>query len=70
MKSIETYLRNEVVELKEEIKKVEKRLKKVPEGNLRISKKTNKVECYYKNEEKEIKERGKINKKGRYIRKN
>ena len=69
MKYIETYLRNEVVELKEEIKKVEKRLQKVPEGNLRISKKANKVECYYKNEEKEIKEKGKINKKGRYIRK-
>lgn len=49
MKTIEKKLRNELSQLKKILEEAKKRLKNAPEGNLRISKKGNTVEYYYKN---------------------
>lgn len=49
MKSIEHRLRVEIVELEEIIREAEKRLVNAPQGYLRIQKKKDKVEYYYKN---------------------
>lgn len=64
MKTLETTLKIEVNELKEIIKETENRLKNVPKGHLRIQKKKNKVEYYYKDEEK-----GSKSGNGRYMKK-
>lgn len=65
MKTIEIILNEEICELKKIVEEVEKRLKNPPKGNLRISKKKNKVEYYYKTDEK-----GSISENGRYMKKN
>ena len=62
MKTLETLLRKEGEQLKNIISETEKRLKKAPEGRIRITNKRGKVEYYYKNSEI-----GNMN--GRYMRK-
>ena len=59
-------LSEEANQLKNEVAKAKTRLKVAPAGNLRISKRKNGVEYYYKNEQTEID--GKKNKNGRYIK--
>lgn len=63
MKTIEEILREEVNVLKKKLIKIEGNLKNVPKGNLRISKKKDKVEYYYRNEEEGIR-----NHNGRYMK--
>jgi hypothetical protein len=64
MKTIETVLKEGINELKSIIIGAERRLENVPKGYLRISKKKNKVEYYYKNDEEEI-----TTENGRYMKK-
>lgn len=65
MKTIESMLRTEMYQLKKLAEQAEKRLKTAPQGNLRISKKKNHVEYYYRSEEQNTK-----NVNGRYLKKN
>ena len=62
MKSMETKLNEEMRQLENIIKAAEKRLKDAPKGHLRISKKGEGVEYYYKSDDN-------INTNGKYIRK-
>lgn len=64
MKSIERSLLKEQQELQFLIKKIKKRLQSAPEGHIRISRKKNRIEYYYKS--------GKAGEKrnGKYIRSN
>ena len=64
MRTLETTLKKEVNELKEIIKAAEDRLKNAPQGHLRIKKRKNKIEYYYKNAEL-----GNTSKSGKYIKK-
>lgn len=65
METIESMLRTEMWQLKKIAEQAEKRLKTAPQGSLRISKKKNHVEYYYRNEAKNAK-----NGNGRYLKKN
>lgn len=49
MRTLESSLRKELRQLRKIVEEVEKRLKTAPAGNLRIAKKGNGVEYYYKN---------------------
>ena len=64
MRTLETTLKKEVNELKEIIKAAESRLENAPQGHLRIKKRKNKIEYYYKNAEL-----GNTSKSGKYIKK-
>lgn len=64
MKTMEATLRKEMNELKKVIEDAEKRLKNTPKGHLRISKKKNKVEYYFKADKKGI-----VSGNGRYMKK-
>lgn len=67
MKTIITMLENERKELEKVIASTEKRLKDSPKGYLRIAKKKNKIEYYYKTNEKGISSgNGKYMKKSEY----
>lgn len=61
MRTIESILKKECWQLKQNISECEKRLRNAPKGNLRIAKKKNRFEYYYVNE--------KENKSGRYLKK-
>lgn len=61
MKIIESILREEKVQLEKIIKEVQKRLKTAPPGHLRITKKRNMPQYYYKSNE--------TGRNGRYIKK-
>ena len=63
MKTIETILREEMKQLETIVEEAEKRLKNAPKGHLRITKKRDSVEYYYKDECSK-------NNNGRYMRKN
>ena len=64
MKTIESMLKKEMYQLKKIADEAEVRLKTAPEGHLRISKKKNRIEYYYKSEEGSVK-----NKNGKYLKK-
>jgi len=64
MKTIETMLKKEVNQLNTLRKMVEKRIKNVPQGHVRIAKKKNRIEYYYKSGGE-----GDENKNGRYLKK-
>ena len=66
MQTLECKLRLEQEQLNMIIAEVEKRLKKAPEGQLRISKKRKGVEYYYK---KEVADEREKNNNGQYIKK-
>lgn len=52
MKGIETLLRREAVRLKELVQRAERRLKKSPEGYLKVVDKGRKIDCYFRTEKK------------------
>ncbi len=68
MRRMETMLKEEIIQLREEVSKAKKRLEKAPKGNLRVRKWKGVVEYYYRNKENGSKDESREN--GRYLRKN
>lgn len=75
MKTMEMVLKDELFQLKQLTESAKKRLETAPKGGLRITKKQNRVEYYYKESRRDVGEREKDRKEkrvrgnGRYMRK-
>ncbi len=75
MKTTEKILQEEVLQLRDIAERARKRLERAPKGRLRIAKKQNQIEYYYKEPEEEGEvgrddgKKVKENKNGRYMRK-
>jgi len=75
MKTMEMVLKDELFQLKQLTESAKKRLETAPKGGLRITKKQNRVEYYYKESRRDVGEREKdrkekrVRENGRYMKK-
>ena len=63
MKTMEMVLKDELFQLKQLTESAKKRLETAPKGGLRITKKQNRVEYYYKESRRDVGEREKDRKR-------